>query len=304
MKSMTRSGRAVSVAIRRIGIHFPQAEIGSDRSVIKDYVQMAEQLGFDHINVPDHVLQTRTPRAGFPAAARYTTEFPHHEVMTMLGFMAGFTETLILKSAVLILPQRQAVLVAKQAAELDVLSGGRLHLGVGLGWNDPEYQALDMDFSNRAARMEEQIEVCRALWSQQHVTFNGKWHQIEDAGVAPMPVSSKIPIWIGAFARPAIERAARIADGWQAMLPKPDEQARQIFSGFKEAVSAAGRDADDVGVEASIFSAEDDPEEWRSEAQKWFDVGATQIIFRPQGDFEHIRRTTERFGGLLRELRS
>lgn len=285
-----------------VGVHFPQAEIDSDFAVIKDFVQAAEAQGFSHINVPDHVLQTRTPRADFPAAARYTTEFPHHETMVMLAFMAGITSRLILKSAVLILPQRQAALVAKQAAEIDVLSNGRMQLGVGLGWNDPEYVALDMNFKNRAARMVEQIEVCRLLWTEQHVTFAGKWHKIEDAGVAPMPIQQPIPVWIGAFAEPAIMRAARIGDGWQAMMPTPSEEAGQLFSKFKQAVREAGRNPDEVGIEATIFATGDDPESWVQQANAWLQAGASQIMFRPQGDFATIQRAVNGFAPLLKEI--
>jgi probable F420-dependent oxidoreductase len=286
----------------KFGIHFPQAEIGNDWVVIRDFLQAAEGQGFDHVNVPDHVIQTRTPRADFAAAARYTTEYPHHETMTLLAYMAGITSKLVLKSAVLILPQRPAVLVAKQAAEIDVLSGGRMQLGVGLGWNDPEFVALDMDFTNRGIRMEEQIEVCRLLWTEQHVTFDGRWHQIDDAGLAPMPVQRPIPVWIGAFAQPAIDRAARIADGWQAMLQQPDGQATEVFTRFKAAVRDAGRDPDAVGIEASIFAAGDDPETWVEEARAWIAAGATQIVFRPQGTFGDIQRAIAGFAPLMKDV--
>ena len=174
---------------------------------------------------------------------------------------------------------------------------------MGLGWNDPEYEALDMDFSNRAKRMEEQIEVCRALWTGQHVTFEGRYHKISDAGVAPMPVQRPIPIWIGAFARPAIARAARIADGWQAMLPKPDAAAAETFTGFKAAVAEAGRSPEDVGIEASIFATGTDTQAWAEEANAWLAAGATQIMFRPQGSFSEILRATEGFAGVLADLR-
>ena len=146
------------------------------------------------------------------------------------------------------------------------------------------------------------IEVCRALWTEQHVKFKGQWHEIDDAGVAPMPIQQPIPIWIGAFAPPAIQRAARLADGWQAMLPKPDAAAEEIFTDFRDAVLKAGRDPSQVGIEATIFSSEDDPDAWLEEAQGWFEVGASQIVFRPQGSFQHIRRVTEQFGALLPEL--
>ena len=286
----------------RIGIHFPQAEIPHDYMVIRDYLQRAETLGFSHINTPDHVLQTRTPVADSPLAANYTTEFPHHEVMTLLSFAAGVTESLELKTAILILPQRQAVLVAKQAAQLDVLSGGRLQLGVGLGWNDPEFVSLDMNFNNRASRMEEQIEVCRLLWTEQHVTYEGKWHKIDDAGLAPMPIQRPIPVWIGAFQPVAISRAARIADGWQAMLPAPGEKSAAVFSDFQDQVKTAGRDPDSVGIEATIFSGKIDPETWAAQIQGWIDCGATQILFRPQAEFSLIEQMVGEFAEVMKDF--
>ena len=286
----------------RIGIHFPQAEIPPDYTVIRDYLQRAEALGFSHINTPDHVLQTRTPVADSPLAANYTTEFPHHEVMTLLSFAAGVTESLELKTAILILPQRQAVLVAKQAAQLDVLSGGRLQLGVGLGWNDPEFVSLDMNFNNRARRMEEQIEVCRLLWTEQHVTYEGKWHKIDDAGLAPMPIQRPIPVWIGAFKPVAISRAARIADGWQAMLPAPGEKSAAVFSDFQDQVKTAGRDPDSVGIEATIFSSKIDLETWAAQIQGWIDCGATQILFRPQAEFSLIEQMVGEFSEVMKDF--
>ena len=286
----------------RIGIHFPQAEIPHDYTVIRDYLQRAETLGFSHINTPDHVLQTRTPVADSPLAANYTTEFPHHEVMTLLSFAAGVTESLELKTAILILPQRQAVLVAKQAAQLDVLSGGRLQLGVGLGWNDPEFVSLDMNFNNRARRMEEQIEVCRLLWTEQHVTYEGKWHKIDDAGLAPMPIQRPIPVWIGAFQPVAVSRAARIADGWQAMLPAPGEKSAAVFSDFQDQVKTAGRDPDSVGIEATIFSGKIDPETWAAQIQGWIDCGATQILFRPQAEFSLIEQRVGEFSEVMKDF--
>lgn len=285
-----------------VGMHFPQAEIGSDFHRIRDFAQAAEGLGFSHINVPDHVLQTRTPIADFPAAARYTTQFPHHETMVMLAFLAGVTSKVRLKSAVLILPQRQAALVAKQAAEIDVVSGGRMELGVGLGWNHPEYEALDMSFANRARRMVEQIEVCRALWTDPHVTFKGQYHNISDAGLAPMPIQKPIPIWIGAFAKPAILRAARIGDGWQAMLPKPDARAHEAFAMFRRAAKDAGRNPAQVKIEATIFAAGRDPRIWAREAHDWIAAGADQIMFRPEGDFAGIESAMTRFAPLLDEI--
>lgn len=286
-----------------LGVHFPQGQMPADYQIIRKFLIDSEAQGFDHINVPDHVLQTQTPRADFPAAANYTTEYPHHEVLSVLSFAAAVTDYIKLKTAVLILPQRQAALVAKQAAQIDVLSNGRLQLGVGLGWNEPEYEALHMSFTNRAARMEEQIQVCRALWQSPHVTFAGKWHTINDAGVAPMPIQQPIPVWIGAFAPPAIKRAARIADGWQAMLPAPDGQAKSVFDQFKADAAQAGRNPDTIGIEATIFATGDDTSAWLHQAHAWLECGATQIMFRPQGDFHSILRANEAWASVLSQLR-
>ena len=286
----------------KFGLHFPQAEIPHDFGIIRSYLQTGEGLGFNHINVPDHVIQTRTPIADSPLAANYTTEFPHHEAMSVLAFAAGVTERINLKTAVLILPQRQTVLVAKQAAQIDVLSGGRLQLGVGIGWNDPEYVALKENFKNRASRMEEQIEVLRTLWSEQHVTFRGKWHEIEDSGLAPMPVQRPIPIWVGAFQPPAIARAARIADGWQAMLPAPNEQAHQVFENFRSQVVEAGRDPKTVGIEATIFAPDLNEEGWAQQVQGWINCGATQIVFRPQASFDQIEPMVSAFANVMQDF--
>ena len=285
-----------------IGVHFPQAEIPSSSGAIRDFAQMAEELGYSHINVPDHVLQTRTPRADFPRAAMYTTEYPHHEVFTLLAFIAAATQTICLKTAVLILPQRQTVLVAKQAAELDVLSDGRLALGVGLGWNSPEFESLGPSFSDRGRRLAEQIDVCRRLWTEPHVDFDGEAHRIEDAGLAPMPIQRPIPVWIGAFAKPAVERAARLADGWQAMLQEPNDQARRVFDSFRETVAAAGRDVETVGIEATIWARGENPAGWADEARAWLDVGATQLIIRPAGDYASIERAIVAFAPLLTSI--
>jgi len=173
---------------------------------------------------------------------------------------------------------------------------------VGLGWNDPEYEALGMDFNNRARRMVEQIEVCRLLWTEQHPTFQGKWHSFSDAGQAPMPLQQPIPVWIGAFAPPAILRAAQIGDGWQAMMPKPDAAAAQTIADFKDAVLQAGRDPSQVGIETTIFATGEDPKAWVAEARDWINIGATQIVFRPQGDFAYIQRAIDGFAPLLGEI--
>lgn len=286
-----------------IGIHFPQAEIGSDHTVIRDFAQTVEELGFSHVNVPDHVIQTRTPRGPLPLANNYTSSFPHHETMTTLAFIAGVTTTLRLKSAVIILPQRPAVLAAKQAAQVDVLSGGRMEMGLGIGWNEPEYEALDMDFRSRAKRLEEQIDVCRRLWTEEHVTYEGTWHTINDAGLSPMPIQRPIPIWIGAIADAAVQRAGRLADGWQVIaMDQPGDQTKAKFDAFYAAAEGAGRDPAALGIEATVFGGDDSPDDWAKSVRSWADMGATQIVFRPLGQFPEIMKAIQAFAPVMKDL--
>src|SRR4051794_37097312 len=177
----------------RIGVVFPQTEIGAEPIAIRDYTQAAEELGYRHLLIYDHVLGASI--AGRPDwRGPYTSDTLFHEPFVLFGYLAALTKQLELVTGVIILPQRQTALIAKQAAEIDVLSGGRLRLGVGIGWNEVEYQALGENFRNRAARMEEQIDVLRALWTQPVVNFQGRWHQIDAAGIKPMPLQRPIPI--------------------------------------------------------------------------------------------------------------
>jgi probable F420-dependent oxidoreductase len=287
----------------KVGIHFPQGEMGSDHHVIRDFAQKIEGLGFAFVNVPDHVIQTRTPRGPLPLANNYTTEFPHHETMTTLAFIGAVTTTLELKSAVIILPQRQVVLAAKQAAQVDVLSGGRMQLGLGIGWNEAEYEALDMGFRDRAKRFEEQIDVCRRLWTEQHVTYSGKWHTITDAGLAPMPIQRPIPIWIGAIADAAVRRAGRLADGWQVIaMDQAGDETKAKFESFYAAATAAGRNIADIGVEATVWGGGDNPDDWANTARAWIEMGCTQVVFRPRGQLPDIQKAIDAFAPLLSDL--
>src|SRR5213593_1144737 len=219
----------------KYGVVFPQIEFGNDPQAIKDYGQAAEALGYDYLLVYDHVLgahPNREPKLTGP----YTHQDPFHEPMVLFGFLAAVTTRLQLTTGILILPQRQTVLVAKQAAEIDVLSSGRLRLGIGLGWNYVEYDALNETFENRGRRSAEQIEVLRALWTQQVVDFRGKFHRISHAGLNPMPIQRPIPIWFGVGSRDhavppeaALRRIARLADGWSPNLT-PDAQGQAIVA--------------------------------------------------------------------------
>src|SRR6266545_754766 len=208
----------------RIGVVFPQTEIGNDPSAIHDYAQAAEELGYTHVLAYDHVLGANPDRPGGWSGA-YTFRSAFHEVFVLFGYLAGVTQRLELVTGVLILPQRQTALVAKQTASLDVLSGGRLRLGVGLGWNEVEYTGLKEDFHNRGRRIEEQVALLRRLWSEPLVVFNGRWHTIPDAGINPLPVHRPIPIWFGGHAPAVLRRTARLGDGWMPNRPLADCKA-------------------------------------------------------------------------------
>jgi probable F420-dependent oxidoreductase len=264
----------------RIGVAFPTTEIGTDPAAIRDFAQTVEELGYDHITIIDHVLQARKP-AGDDWRAYYSRDNMFHEPCVALGFLAAVTKRIGLATAILILPQRPAVLVAKQAAEIDVLCGGRLRLGVGLGWNELEFDALGQNFKNRGPRMVEQIELMRELWTHETVTFEGEWHRIEDAGINPLPVQRPIPVWVGAFAAPAIRRAAKVADGW-FVNPRldPDATAARSIEIFREAAANAGRDPKALGLDATLHFGGRGSQEWAALAEGWKAMGVTHCTVR------------------------
>jgi len=258
------------------GVVFPQIEIGNDPHAIKDYAQAVEGLGYDYLLVYDHVLGAhpdREPRLTGP----YTHEHPFHEPMVLFGFLAAVTRRLQLTTGIIILPQRQTALVAKQAAEVDVLSGGRLRLGIGLGWNYVEYEALGENFKNRGRRVEEQVEVLRKLWTQPLVNFKGAYHVINNAGLNPMPVQRPIPIWFGGSTEPALRRAARLGDGWMPAGRKPDETARDLVAQLEKYLQEAGRDRRNFGIDPWISVAGVPKDEWRKRVEAWQSLGANHI---------------------------
>jgi len=264
----------------RIGVAFPTTEIGTDPVAIRDFAQAVEDLGYDHLTIIDHVLQAGRPEAG-DWRSYYTIDNMFHEPFVTLGYLAAVTKRIGFATAILILPQRPAVLVAKQAAELDVLCNGRLRLGVGIGWNELEFHALGQDFKNRGPRMVEQIALMRALWTDELVTFNGEWHKIDAAGINPLPVQRPIPVWVGAFAKPAIRRAAQVGDGW-FVNPRmaPGDEADDLIDTFREAATKAGRDPAAIGMDATIHLGDRGSQEWAAVTEAWKKNGATHGTVR------------------------
>ena len=233
----------------KIGAVFPHLEIGSDPVVIRDWAQAAEEIGYSHLLIYDHVIgavhENREPALWGP----YTEASLFHEIFVLFGYLAACTSRVELASGILILPQRQTVLVAKQAAEVDILSGGRLRLGVGTGWNYVEYDSLNENFGNRGKRQEEQVEVMRKLWQEPVVSYEGKYHNIDRAGLKPLP-ERQIPVWFGGFTDVVFERAARIGDGF--IFDSGQAENLAALALLKGHLSNAGRSLDDFGVEALL----------------------------------------------------
>jgi probable F420-dependent oxidoreductase len=232
------------------GVTFPTCEIGRDVGAIRDWVVAVEALGFSHVVALDHVLGAQHDRRDPPLWGPYDETHEFHEPMVLFGFIAALTSRIGLSTGVLVLPQRQTALVAKQAAEIDVLSGGRLRLAVGVGWNPIEYESLGTSFSDRGARIEEQIEVLRSLWSNPLVDVDTRTHRIDRAGIAPRP-ERQIPIWLGGYVAAARRRAARIGDGF-LMSPAHPDSVRVQVDDLRQHLSAQGRDAAAFPVELSV----------------------------------------------------
>ena len=267
----------------QIGAIFPQTEIRSDPGAIREYAQAAEDLGYSHLFIADHVLGASSDHHSHVAEGYYTHRAIIHESFTTMGFLAAITRRIGLTTGILILPQRATALVAKQAAAVDVLSNGRLRLGIGVGWNHVEYEALNRNFRDRGRRSEEQIVLMRELWTKEVVDFHGRWHRVDNAGINPLPVQRPIPVWLGAGSsasplppEPVLNRIATISDGWFPNF-EPDQPGRDAIARLREYVRASGRQESDVGIEGRIRIDGKQPEDWVDEARGWQELGAASI---------------------------
>ena len=284
----------------KVGVVFPQTEIGQDPAVIRDYAQAVESMGYTHILAFDSVVGANPNRPG-GWDSQYTYQHAFHEPFVLFGFCAGVTRRIELVTGIVILPQRQTALVAKQAAAVDVLSGGRLRLGIGVGWNTVEFEALGENFKNRGKRVEEQLEVMRLLWTKELVTYDGQWHRVPDAGIKPLPVQQPIPVWMGGDSEVVIRRAARLADGW-ITLPsfRPGPAGQQTVDRLHGLVREAGRDPAAFGIEARMALAKVPADERAKEIAAWRAMrGITHLCVNTMGlglpgPEEHVR-TLERF---------
>jgi probable F420-dependent oxidoreductase len=273
----------------KYGVWFSHPDIGNDPAVIRDFVQAVDGAGFDRLYAAEHVVGGHPDRVG--AVPVHTNVVPYHEPFVLFGFIAAVTTRIELMTAVLVLPQRQTALVAKQAAELDVLSGGRACLGVGVGRNWMEYEALNEDFATRGRRLEEQVAVMRRLWTEEYVTFEGEWHHLDRIGLNPRPVRRPIPIWMGSYRGAVVEkvlqRTARLADGWLPQFPADDE-FRAVAERFWGYVDAAGRDRAQLGMDCPItIHRGDSPDRWLTELEAFRALGATHVrVMTAGGGFE------------------
>ena len=275
----------------RIGAVLSQSEIGADAAELRDYAQGVQDLGYDFLVAADHVVGADA--AAHPQLERvYPLDGRLHEPLTLFTYLAGVAPRLGFLSSVVILPQRQTVLVAKQAAEVDLLSGGTFRLGVGIGWNPVEFDALGVPFADRARRFREQITVLRRLWTERAVTLEGRYHTLQAVGINPFPIQRPVPIWIGASAEPAVRRAARIADGFLPLRPLPggwDATIEKLHGWLRE----AGRDPATFGLEGRLDAGSGAPDDWLQTVAMWRRFGASHLSVGTGGAGDvaaHLRR--------------
>jgi probable F420-dependent oxidoreductase len=274
----------------RLGVMLPLHDIGGDPALLRDFAQRTEAMGYTNLGLPDHVLGVNV--ASRPDwGDRNTSADLFHDPFVCFAYLAGLCRpTTEFSTQVLILAQRQAVLVAKQAASLDVLCGARFRLGVGVGWNPVEFTGLNENFSNRGRRSAEQVEVMQKLWAEPHVSFKGKWHTIEDAGINPMPVNRRVPVWFGGHVPQTLERIARLGDGWIMNAYPPGDAALAEFGKLRRLTEANGRDPASVGIEVWTSGGAGSEADWKTEAQFWKKAGATHLTLTNTFNRRHHRR--------------
>ena len=276
----------------------PQTEIGPDPDVLARFAIAAAEGGLSFLLAYDHVLGADvTDRPDWAGPYNLYSQF--HEVFVLFGYLAAVAPALELMTSVLVLPQRQTALAAKQAAEVDVLTHGKFVLGVGIGWNPVEYESLNVDFGSRAALYEEQIEVLRLLWTQESVTFKGRFHTIDRAGILPMPVQRPIPLYLGGGTdRRVLERIGRLADGWSCNVP-PGHGLEEALPVMRAASVAAGRPEDAVRLQGIIQprGRDDIGDALRRQLARWESVGADRVAISglhgdrtPEEHIEFVKR--------------
>src|SRR6266436_10112013 len=275
--SRRRARRNRAEVQMKLGVALPIVDIGGEPAALREFAQAAEEIGYHGIAAPDHVLGANVAsRPGWSQPRGRSTDF-YHDPFVLFGFLAGCTNIPDFSTQVLILAQRQTVLVAKQAACLDVLSGGRFRLGIGVGWNEVEFVGLNENFHNRGRRSEEQVRVMQALWAEPHVSFAGEFHRIEDAGINPRPAPGRVPIWFGGHAEATFRRAAQYGDGFMPLAYPAGEAALAAFEKLRRLTREAGRDPAKIGLEVWVSPGAGSETDWRREITFWKDAGVTHV---------------------------
>lgn len=272
----------------KLGFALPLTDVGGEPAVVRDLAQTAEDLGYDFLVATDHVLGVNAASRPDWGKRNTSADF-FHDPFVLFGFLSAVTRKVEFSTEVLILAQRQTVLVAKQAACLDVLSGGRFRLGIGIGWNPVEFTGLHENFGDRGKRSEEQVEVMKALWAERHVTFHGKWHTIEDAGINPLPSKGGVPLWYGGHNDLTLRRIAKWGDGWIMLAHEAGDAARAEFAKLHAYAQAEGRPKEAIGLGVWV-SAVDNEEAWRREIQSWKEAGVTHVTLNNTFGRYHHRR--------------
>ena len=283
-----------------LGASLPIPDIGTGPVVLRDYAQAAEGLGFDFLLAADHVLgnnpdatvahSARTGVSSDHARRIGTTALAFHDPLVLFGFLSGYTSKIGFATGVLILAQRQAALVAKQAASLDELCGGRFSLGVGVGWNEIEFQGLGMDFHTRGRRSEEQVRFMQALWAEPHTTFHGDFHNLDNGGLTLRPKSGRVPVWFGGHAEATLRRTAKYGDGYMPLAYAPGDGALATFAKLRALIREAGRKPKDVGLEVWVSPGAGNEEDWRREITFWKNAGVTHLTAHTTYISEHHQR--------------
>jgi probable F420-dependent oxidoreductase len=279
----------------KFGAVIPHHEIGADAGAMRAFVQGVESLGADHLLLYDHVLGADPDREG-GFRGPYDKDVQFHEPFTTFAFIAALTSRVELMPTVMILPQRQTALVAKQAAEVAILSDNRFRLGIGTGWNEVEYEALNEDFTNRGKRQAEQVELLRKLWTEDSLSFDGDYHRVSRAGINPRPTQS-IPIWFGGSAPALLRRCARLGDGWVPVMG-PNPEAAEAVATIRAMRAEYNLPWEGFGIQAQAQYAGGNPERWANHAEKWRKIGATHLAVVTQNDGAgnvdgHIARVEE-----------
>jgi probable F420-dependent oxidoreductase len=272
----------------QLGALVPFGDTGGDPSLVRDYALSLEAMGYDFLEAPDHVLGGKAPPD--PEGRTVIADSLYHDPFVLLGFLAAATTKLAFSTGVLIVAQRQTALVAKQAACLDMLSGARFRLGIGVGWNPVEFTGLNENFHNRGRRSEEQAQVMKALWASPHITFKGKYHTIEDAGINPRPASGAVPLWYGGHHEHTLPRIAKWGDGWMPNAYPPDQSALDVFDQLRRLTEAQGRDPASVGIECWTSCGQGAEADWRREMQFWKAAGVSHICLTTTFNRRHHHR--------------